>query len=232
MRVPSIANLRMRLPNKKFTIYCQGADETWTQTEFAALLFPNATAKKKPDHNCLKSVAHGRFEATTTLQVIEMLINDPSEIYYGHNFLAQDVDFNSIETLAEANQEYLECVEVVQAPQKRGKKSPALNELNKSLRENADLIVITMDVLEVQDLAGNTRMKKRLSKLKERNLLIVIVDAGIMYESIEDIQEVVQRAEQTLESWCEEGNRPWHVHAYMNHQNLVKGVETLFWGKV
>lgn len=67
----------MKLPNKKYTIYCMGADETWTQTEFAGLLFPSARGAK-PEHNCLKSIAHGRFEATSTKQVIDMIVNDPA----------------------------------------------------------------------------------------------------------------------------------------------------------
>lgn len=109
--------------------------------------------------------------------------------------------FDSIQTLVDPPFEYLECVEVVQAPQKRGKISPALKELNKCLKENADLLVVCLDVLEVQDLPTNARLQKRLSKLKERNVLFVIVDAGIMYETDEDISQLEERVLQTLKTW-------------------------------
>ncbi|TNV78888.1 hypothetical protein FGO68_gene2191 [Halteria grandinella] len=189
------------------------------------LLFPKVV-QKKPDHNCLKSIAHGRFEATTTSQVVDMLKNDTQESYYAHDF-SHEVSFTPINTLSD--HEFLECLEIIQAPGKRGKRSQPLTELSKTLKENADLIVMCMDVIEAQEMGTNQAMKKRMGKLRGRKVLIVIADAAIMYESIDDIREVVERVEGTLGEWSKD--EEWHVHAYVDYEHLVKQVETLFWGK-
>jgi hypothetical protein len=220
----SIANLRMRIPNSKFTVYCIGSDETWAQTDFRTLLHPNLVKQHKDESRLkVEVLSFGSFEASTCNQVVKLLKSDPRDEFYAHDFLAHDVNFEGIETICEELN--LECIEIVSPPSKRQlKASKPKKELSKFIKENADLLVVALDVIEIQEYASKsegekTGISKRYSKLKDRSVLFVIVDAGIMYSNESEMTELIERTEANFKEWVGAESVPdrWKVHPYCDN---------------
>ena len=102
------------------------------------------------------------------------------------------IEWNPIKNLAPQGMEILEAMEIVDCPPreyiKRAENLPIIKSLFKELKGSADLVIVTLDCIDAE-ISPESKLAKTLRKLKDREVIIMLTDCSIMYESESDIKD-------------------------------------------
>lgn len=191
--------------------------ETWTQTSLGKLVFPEAEECK----GAFRVTLHGSAKDSTSGLLVELLASEEMP----KSSLEKGIGYKEIKTLGA--REVCEVFELVDCPQ-RPEADKMHKELYSGFIDTADLLVIPLDCIDVQDLGQKgSRVQAILSDPSPRNVLFILMDCAIMYESEPEIKEQVDlltakvKAIAAPEVKCS-------VHAYSSHEKLLDTLEVLY----